>query len=74
MNEKDLAEIFKECGDIHDLVVIRERSTRIHRGCAFVTYCKRSSALEAVEKFHGKMALPPVSPAASSGRVKQMSG
>jgi RNA recognition motif-containing protein len=30
-------------------------------GCAFVTYCTRAAANAAIEKFHGKKTLPPVS-------------
>jgi RNA recognition motif-containing protein len=42
--------------------------TRLHTivlGCAFVTYCTRAAANVAIEKFHGKKLLPPVSHRAS---------
>eukprot|EP00640_Fibrocapsa_japonica_P003000 CAMPEP_0113936028 /NCGR_PEP_ID=MMETSP1339-20121228/3033_1 /TAXON_ID=94617 /ORGANISM="Fibrocapsa japonica" /LENGTH=266 /DNA_ID=CAMNT_0000938361 /DNA_START=152 /DNA_END=949 /DNA_ORIENTATION=- /assembly_acc=CAM_ASM_000762 len=57
MNEDALRPIFSEFGDIFDLMVIRDKSTGAHRGCAFLTYCQRASAEACVAQLHGQRKL-----------------
>jgi len=58
MDEDTLRPYFAEFGPIFELTVIRDKTTRIHRGCAFLTFCHKMSALHAVEQLHDKIKLP----------------
>ncbi|KAK8814301.1 hypothetical protein WA158_008163 [Blastocystis sp. Blastoise] len=53
-NEDDLKKEFEQFGTILRTQIIKDRVTGFHRGCGFVTFAKRSSALEAIEKCHQK--------------------
>ncbi|CAM9762297.1 unnamed protein product [Choristocarpus tenellus] len=57
MNEDDLRPVFEEFGEIFDLAVIRDKVSGMHRGCAFLTYCSRSSADAAIAALHGQRRL-----------------
>ena len=59
MSERDLLTIFKECGEVYELAVLRDKETSRHRGCAFVTYYSRDDATSAVIQFHDKRKLSP---------------
>eukprot|EP01041_Mallomonas_annulata_P002639 gene2639-5177_t len=58
MDEDSLRPYFAEYGPIFELTIIRDKSTKIHRGCAFLTYCHKFSAIHAVEQLHDKIKLP----------------
>uniref|UniRef100_A0A5K3FJC7 RRM domain-containing protein n=1 Tax=Mesocestoides corti TaxID=53468 RepID=A0A5K3FJC7_MESCO len=58
MNEVDIRPIFEEFGPISDILVLRDKLTGIHKGCAFITFCKRESAVRCQETLHEKKILP----------------
>ena len=57
MSEEDLFSTFTGFGPIKELMIIRDRHTGQHRGCAFVTFYKTSDGLQAIEDLHDKVTL-----------------
>ncbi|XP_078359721.1 CUGBP Elav-like family member 3-A isoform X1 [Oculina patagonica] len=57
-DEKNLRPYFESYGQIHELTVLRDRLTRSHKGCAFLTFCSREAALAAQKDLHEKKTLP----------------
>jgi RNA recognition motif-containing protein len=57
MDEDTLIPYFAEFGPIIELTVIRDRLTKTHKGCAFVTYLQIASAHQAIEQLHDKIKL-----------------
>ena len=51
MEEQDLFPIFQKFGPMEDVVIIRDKHTGQHRGCAFVTFLNEKSADEYVPNF-----------------------
>jgi CUG-BP- and ETR3-like factor len=57
MSEEDLFSTFTGFGPIKELMIIRDRHTGQHRGCAFVTFYHTADGLKAVEDLHDKVTL-----------------
>eukprot|EP00118_Oscarella_pearsei_P006975 m.32780 g.32780 ORF g.32780 m.32780 type:complete len:444 (+) comp31696_c0_seq1:118-1449(+) len=57
-SESDLRPIFEEYGDIFEISILRDRPLGQSKGCAFLTYCTRQSAIIAQTELHDKKTLP----------------
>lgn len=58
MNEPDLRQMFEEFGPVFHLNILREKQTGESKGCCFVTFYSRKSALEAQNALHNLRTLP----------------
>lgn len=58
MEAEALRAILEEFGEVFDLSIIKDKQTGLHRGCAFATYCSRTSAEAATLALHGQRRLP----------------
>lgn len=58
MEEDDLRPVLEAFGAIEDLVIIRDKLTGAHRGCAFASFYSREAAERAVAELHNKVTLP----------------
>ncbi|KAG7380008.1 CUGBP Elav-like member 1 [Phytophthora pseudosyringae] len=58
MEEDDLRPVLEVFGPLEDLVIIRDKITGAHRGCAFASYFALDAAERAVQELHNKVTLP----------------
>eukprot|EP00049_Salpingoeca_infusionum_P024581 m.16313 g.16313 ORF g.16313 m.16313 type:complete len:398 (+) comp7035_c0_seq1:79-1272(+) len=59
--EVELKPLFEPYGQIFDFMIIKDKMTGISRGCAFLTFCSRQSAMNAIANLHEKITLPSMS-------------
>jgi RNA recognition motif-containing protein len=52
MHESELREMFEQFGPVFQLNVLRDKQTGESKGCCFVTFYSRKSALEAQNALH----------------------
>lgn len=57
-DENELLPIFEKFGRIYELRVLRDKTTKRSKGCCFVTYFTRKSALNAQNALHNIKVLP----------------
>ncbi|DAZ95033.1 TPA: hypothetical protein N0F65_003750, partial [Lagenidium giganteum] len=58
MEEEDLRPVLEVYGPLEDLVIIRDKLTGAHRGCAFASFYSRDAAEKAVAELHNRVTLP----------------
>ncbi|XP_055637686.1 CUGBP Elav-like family member 2 isoform X2 [Toxorhynchites rutilus septentrionalis] len=52
MDEQQLREMFEEFGRVHQINVLRDKSSGMSKGCCFVTFYTRKAALKAQDALH----------------------
>eukprot|EP00116_Pleurobrachia_bachei_P002635 sb/3462897/ len=56
--ESDLKPYFEKYGPLVNIKVCRDRDTKTHKGCAFVTFANLDNAENAMHEMHDRIALP----------------
>ena len=52
--------VFKEFGEIVEIVILRDRRSGMHQGCCFVKYAALASAQIAIQVLHNQRSLSPL--------------
>ncbi|WVZ67491.1 hypothetical protein U9M48_016560 [Paspalum notatum var. saurae] len=58
MTEPDLLALFREVAAVDEVTVIKDKATKVSRGCCFVICPSREEADKAVNAYHNKHTLP----------------
>lgn len=56
--ESDLKPYFEKYGPLSNIKVCRDRDSKTHKGCAFVTFANLDNAENAMHEMHDRIALP----------------